>query len=524
VPLHGPRRQAPAAYAPIEAPPHPDEAGSRTAAVQGYLEHVERGGMTETARVARAWELYESPEVRFAARQYANAFSSAKLLLGRREKPWQDPVPIQEPNSKSEEKAFELLASFAGGPTGQVELLDRMGVYFVVTGDMAMVGAFDPAHIPDNKFAKWDVWSTTEIKWNGSFLTIRESAVEDAWTRQPDYVRHLRVWNRHPRRGWESDSPVLSSLKVLELIGLYDDRLQAEAISRLIGAGIQLIPQGMKLPSSTGAPGGPQDFLKLLMEVGKIAIRDRRSAAATQPILVEAAVDDIEAMAKGHIDFWSSFDEHIGDLQDRAVKRWATGVDLPAETMLGMSQATHWNASLISEDRVQSFIIPSLRRGCGNVTSGWLRPALEQFSVPDPTIELWFDPSGIKTRVDLAEEAQWAAEHFMLAEDDVKYAMGLSQMPRPTDEQIKRQMLLHMAATQPEFTPEVLRELGIPNDMPDLTRRQAISEALNQQARIGQPVQGKGKTNGRQGPQAAHETGPAPAAPGRAAELRTTRN
>lgn len=517
MPLHSPYR-APTVQALLaDAAPVVE---SRVAAVQPLLEHYQKDGVQESERVARAWKVYETPEVRFAARQYANAFASAKLLIGRREVPWKDPVPIVTPKSGAEEKAFELLESFAGGPVGQVELLDRMGVYFVVPGDMVLVGAFDPAHIADNKFARWDVWSTTEVRWNGMQMRIREHATEDAWQVMPEYVKHLRVWNRHPRQGWLSDSPVLSSLEVLELISLYDDRLTAEVLSRLIGAGVWMIPQGMKLPTVTGDTGGPEQFLKLLTEIASIAVKNRRSPAANVPVMIEAAAEDIEAASKGMLNFWSSFDEHIGDLQDRAIGRWATGVDLPAETMKGMSQATHWNASLISEDRVQSFIIPSLRRGTGNITVGWLRPALEQFGFNDRGIELWFDPSGIKTRVDLGEEAQWASDNFMIADQDTKYALGLSQMPEPTNEQIKRQMLLHMAKSNPEFVPEILRELGIPNDMPDLTKRQAMQTTLDQTPKIGQPLS---NGNGKPGPQAVNATDKTPAGsgPGRAANLST---
>jgi hypothetical protein len=494
--------------------------------VESLQGHLTKDGSVESPRLARAWALYETPEVRFACRQYSNAFSSAKLQIGRRPKPWRDPVPITDPKTPSEVKALELLESFAGGPVGQAELLDRMGTYFMVTGDMALVGAYDPGHIADNKFARWDVWSTTEIRWTGRTIRIREHAVEDIWQEMPEYIKHLRVWNRHPRRGWESDSPVLSAMNVLELAGLYDDRLAAEALSRLIGAGVWMIPQGMKLPTSTGEAGGPEDFLKLLRMVAELAIKDRRSAAANVPIMIEAAADDIEAASKGRMTFHTEFAASIGDLQEAAFRRWATGVDIPAEVMLGMSQATHWNASLISEDKVQSFIIPSLRRATGNISIGWLWPALSEFGLPREGLEMWFDPAGIKTRVDLADETEWAHDRFLVTDQDTKYALGLSQMADPTDEQLKRMLLLHMAQQSPEFIPEIMTELGIKNDMPGLTKRQAMLTDLAQQARItpagSNPAAPAG--NGKPGPQANQERSAPPNGAGRTAKLGTQRS
>lgn len=397
-----------------------------------------------------------------------------------------------------------------------------MGTYFTVPGDMVMVGAYDPARIADSEYAQWDVWSTSEVRWDGQNFKIRKHATEDVFQVVPDYIRHLRVWNRHPRRGWESDSPVLGAMEVLELIGLYDDRLVAETLSRLIGAGVWMIPQGMNLPSKDGKGGDVNDFLELMKMIAGLAIKDRRSAAAMVPIMIEAAADDIEAASKGLIDFSTNYSDKLLELQEAAVRRWATGVDLPAETMLGMSQATHWNANLISEDRVQTFIVPSLRRGCGNLTVGWMRPALKQFGHENTGLELWFDPSGIKTRVDLSEETQWASDRFMVAEDGTKYNMGLSQTKSPDDDQLKRQMLLHMARMKPEFVPEVLAELGIHHDMPPLSIRQANKVDAAQEGEKAAQDAAQAKLPGPQAGNAL-DKGPANGAPGRSAKLGTTR-
>lgn len=493
---------------------------SLTASVQPYLEHVLGGGAQESANVARAWELYEMPEVRSAARQYSSAFSSAKLVLGRREEVGKDPTIVTEAANPAEERALEIVRTFAGGPTGQTEFMDRMGTYFIVPGEMIAVGALDPAHIADSKFAKWDLFSTTEVRWDGQKVHVQTEPIEDRFQEMPDYIKHIRIWNRHPRRAWQPDSPVLSALGVLELINVYDDRLMAEGLSRLIGAGVWMIPQGLSLPTSTGDPSGgtPQDFLRLLMEVAKLAIKDRRSAAAMVPILVEAASEDIQAAKDGLIDFSSQFDERVGELQEKAIRRWATGVDLPAENMLGMSSATHWNASLISEDKVQSFIIPSLRRAVGSLTWGVMKPALREFD-QDPTgLEFWFDPSGIKTRVDLADEAKWGNENFLVNDPDTLYAMGLDPTKVPTNDELKRMMLLHMAKSDPASVPAVLKELGITvsKDLLDYS-----SEKTTGEDNAGdEPPAG----DGRSGPQQANagDTAPSSNGAGRTARLSTS--
>ena len=68
---------------PVPTPaPAPRE--SLTAAAQPLMEKVATSGRVEDEKVSRAWEMYDKPEVRFACRQYSNAFSSAKIILGRR--------------------------------------------------------------------------------------------------------------------------------------------------------------------------------------------------------------------------------------------------------------------------------------------------------------------------------------------------------------------------------------------------------------------------------------------------------
>lgn len=500
------------------SPTMESDAHSLTAAVQPLTERISRAAQIEQGWISLAWKYYAMPEVRFACRQFSNAFSSAKLVLGKREVLWRDPEPVLEPSNAAENKAMELLMNFAGGPVGQSEFLDRMGTYFTVPGDMVAVGAYDPQHVIDgHKFAQWDLWSTSEVRWTGQTIQIRTSEVDEHFQDQPPWLRHVRIWNRHPQFGWESDSPVRSAMNVLELIGLYDDRMASEAMSRLIGAGVWMIPQGMKLPTSTGdsAGGTPQDFIRLLMEIASIAIGDKRSAAARVPLIVEAAAEDIQAAKDGLMDFANDFSDKIGDLQERGIRRWATGVDLPAEVMLGMSEATHWNASLISEDKVQSFVIPSLRRAVGNLTLGWMRPALAEFGHANTGLELWFDPSGIKTRVDTTDQAQWGHDRFMVGDKDTRYATGLDQFKAPEGEELKRQMLLHMAKEMPEMVPEVLRELGI-----------ETSIRLPGPASAGEQGAEAPSAPGRQGPQLANEGDKVPATggPGRAATLSTRRD
>lgn len=503
------------------------------AAVQPLLERVKESGAIEQGWQVEAWHFYDTPEARFAARQFANAFSSTKLVLGRRTVLGRDPEPVEEPSTPAEYKALDLLHSFAGGPEGQSELLDRWGIYATVTGDAVLAGAYDPARIEESRFARWQLYSPSEVRWDGQRLKIRTSETSEIFQEMPEYIRHIRTWNPHPRYHWESDSPIRSSLDILRLIQMYDARLSADAMSRLVGAGVWFVPQGLSLPTSTGDPSGgtPNDFLRLMMDVAKVAIQDPASAAAKIPIMIEADPDDIEAATKGLMNFWSDFDQEIGGLQEAAIRRFATAVDLPAEALLGLASAQHWSAALISEDKVQSFLIPSIRRAVGNITQGWLKPALAQFGHVDPDLVVWFDPSAIKTRIDTADEAQWAKDRFMISTEETKYATGLSQATPPDDEDLKRQLLLHLARELPEYSPDVLRELGIDINIPGVAEAGVKDRPFrktpggNQAADDPRSNAGLRRT-GRSGPQASdgNRTTPLISGPGRTATGSTKRD
>ncbi|MGY5033548.1 hypothetical protein ACWC9U_22225 [Streptomyces sp. 900116325] len=64
----------------------------------------------------------------------------------------------------------------------------------------------------------------------------------------------LRVWEPDPERAIEADSPVRSSMELLEELLLLNAAVKAIARSRITGRGLLLVPKGTRFPSS-GANG-----------------------------------------------------------------------------------------------------------------------------------------------------------------------------------------------------------------------------------------------------------------------------
>ncbi len=76
------------------------------------------------------------------------------------------------------------------------------------------------------------------------------------------------------------------------------------------------------------------------MTVAETAIREPESAAATVPIVLEVPADSIADFKL--LTFESNFDELALKLREEAIKRFATGLEIPAELLLGMGDTNHW--------------------------------------------------------------------------------------------------------------------------------------------------------------------------------------
>ena len=84
-----------------------------------------------------AWYYWSRlPELRYVSRYISNALSVATLYVGIADKNLGGP-PIKLPD---DHPASELLSDFAGGFTGQKDLLDRLGLHLTVTGDSVLIG------------------------------------------------------------------------------------------------------------------------------------------------------------------------------------------------------------------------------------------------------------------------------------------------------------------------------------------------------------------------------------------------
>lgn len=376
---------------------------------------------------AEAWDCYSTtPEVRFAANWIGNGMSLGRLVAARR-------LPdgtIAPASSTDRHRAIDLVASIAGGPDGQAGLLRDFGPHLMVAGE----GWIVIRDISDG--LDWRVLSVLEVKpRNGGTVEVEIDGTRQIIRTSDDNTTGgvvIRVWDPHPRRHLEADSPVRSALGLLEELRLLNASVKAITRSRLTGRGVLLVPQGARFPSKPGTQGDAEDdLLDVFLAVAEAAIRDPESAAATVPIVLElpsAAIGDVK-----HVDFGTGFDELAIRLREEAIRRFALGVEIPAEIILGQADANHWAVWSLQEEAVRLGIEPRLAMVCHALTTQWLRPLLDAERIPDAQEWMvWYDSSALRVRTNRAQTALEVYDRGELSGAALRRETGFDESDAPS--------------------------------------------------------------------------------------------
>jgi hypothetical protein len=379
---------------------------------------------------AEAWRLYQStPEVSYAANWIANAMSGATLFAGRRNADGDIDV------APSDSRAAELVASMAGGPDGQSEMLADFGRHLTVAGEGWIVIVPEPRS-DDFRDDCWYVLSTQEVR-RKSLATIAEIDGEDIEIPDADENGKLdlsqptaiRVWKPAPWRHIEADSPIRSSMGILGELQLLTAVVAAVARSRITGRGVLVVPQGTSLPAAEGIDNG-STLLDFFVEVASTAIREPDSAAATVPVVVEVPKELIGQVQ--YLTFASDFDSLAIQLREEAIKRFATGVDVPAEVMLGMGDVSHWGAWALEGMAIRLGVEPKLSIVAGALTTQWLQPILEAEGVEDAREWLvWYDTSKLRTSANKGATSLEAYKEGLISAEAARRELGFTEADAP---------------------------------------------------------------------------------------------
>jgi hypothetical protein len=413
-----------------------------TAAASRYTSRKIRGrGAGDQSWQQRAYDMYHAvPEVRFAAGWIGNAMSGARLYAGRRA----DDGTIEA--APDNHRASEIVSQIAGGPDGQAAMLGAFGRHLTVPGEGWIVvrpndEVLSPYSPEDGH--DWRVLSVKEVRQqsgklmaeiDGDDIPIPEG---DPEAMDPDGPVAIRVWEPDPERAIEADSPVRSSLELLEELLLLNATVKAIARSRITGRGLLLIPKGTRFPTSGTQGDAEDDLIETFMAIAETAIRDPESAAATVPIVLELPADTIADFKL--IKFESDFDELAIRLREEAVKRFATGLEIPAEILLGLGDVNHWGAWALTSEAIRLGIEPKLATVSYALTQQWLRPILESENVEDwHRWMVWYDTSPLRVRTNRSETALQVYDRGVISDEALRRETGFDDGDAPDAAEIAR--------------------------------------------------------------------------------------
>lgn len=384
----------------------------------------------------QAWGYWDTvPEVRFAGTWIANAMGRARLYAAYRTDTGDlDEAPADHP-------ATELVNGIAGGLSGQAQLLTAFGPHLVVAGEAWVVVRPYPDDDRSPAPADWRVLSTQEVRQQGSKMVVEIDGedvdvpgADDDSPLAADAPVAMRVWQPHPRRYLEADSPVRSAMQLLEELQLLNGAVGAIARSRLTGRGVLLVPKGVRFPTKPGSGDSEDDIIDLFMEVAETAYREPESAAATVPIILEVPPDSIDKIQR--VTFESDFDQIAIQLREEAIRRFATGLEVPAETLLGMGKVNHWGQWALQEEAIRLGVQPRLDTVTSAFTVQYMQPLLEAEGVDDwHRWAIAADTAPLRVRGNRAETAIRVYEVGAISAAALRRETGFDETDAPTQEE-----------------------------------------------------------------------------------------
>lgn len=422
-----------------------------------------------------AWRQYDTTgELRFAANRHAGAISRVRLFVAELDDQG-DPGDVA-----TDPKVAQVARTILGGPAARAEWLRILGAQFFVGGESWIVVESTPKADDD----LWYVVGARQIKRSsrGDVYTVRRpEQYGGGWHQITDKDLLMRTWTPHPDDFDLADSPVRAALPILREIERLTMLSFSQIDSRLISAGLLLLPQGTSFPNKDGTNGGTKALLEMILEVAAAQLTGSGTAAGLVPILAEIPAGtgtDIQ-----HMQFATALQNELKDKLDHSIKRLATALDISPEEMLGQGKSNHWSANQIGEDGVKLFIEPVVTRICDAITRGYLAPMLTAMKVDAKKYTFWYDASPLTTRPNRFEDALQLYNLGVISAQELRDAGNFSEDAEPEEKERQLQLAIEVVKLNPALlqTKAWADLLGLPLDEAAQQAQQAQQDAAQKQ-------------------------------------------
>lgn len=408
-----------------------------------------------------AWRLYDivGELVKLSGR-VGDSVAQARLYVTEVDETGEEQGEVSDP-------AIKRLAAVPMGTGSQRDDNLRLaGIDLSVGGECWIVGE-GAASSPEKAEGSWFVVTSAAFGKEGSDVTVKRPKQRGGskLVLQDGVDILIRCWRPHPNDTDQANSFTRSAIVPLREIELLTKREFAELDSRLTGAGVWFLPEGIDYPRHPDDPPGIAGFMAYIQRAAGASMLDQSRASALVPILATIPDQFIEHLDKlKPVNFWSELSAEISNMKDKAITRVASMAEIPAEVLTGIGDANHWTAWLISDEGIR-WIKGYLGVIADALTRGFLRRALESMGVENPERYAFaFDTSTLAAKPNRLEDASSLHDRFLISDKELVKSGAFTPEQMPTADERTAQILLALVKAQPDMAldPEVQRVLGLP--------------------------------------------------------------
>ena len=471
--------------------------------------------------IAQHWQIeaYRHINICGEARYAATLFSS---MAGRAE------LGVSEPQSLARKPVWvmdgaevDLLNEIAPTVRDRSKLIRDYMLHYVIAGECYLIARDKVETDPGEPGVIWEIVAVTELRRVGDDWEVRHENNNYLKLSKDDPV--IRLWNPDPEDRQKAWSPFRSLLPTLIEIEWLTRHIFTQVRSRLMSSGVWFLPDNLTFPPPPpeSVNGGTEamasmndaELLMLSLAASSTALLEGDDVAFPSVIMADpmalAAVDQSKL-----IQFWSNIDDAAMILRSDAVRRFALGMDMPPEQVLGSSglavtgaagsagSVNHWGVWANEEQTISAHIEPALDVFVGSLTMAVLRNAVEG----SPYV-FAYDTTSLRMRQDRSKEAMEWYDRGVLKADVALRETGFDPASDIMDEaEFRRWMLVKVASgsASSEQMNESLRLLGIVLniDLSEPSETRGVSKTSEPPSLKDHPYEGP--------PRVQHDHSPAP--------------
>jgi hypothetical protein len=410
------------------------------------------------------WRFYDIiPEFAFAARWVGACCSRVRIYVAEVDKLGRVQGEVKD------SRVNALADSLLGGPAAKAEALRSLGINLSVAGESYIVGKpGDPSgETSDSPRDEWFVLSPSEMRRvngsNGEMQWAWYMPDGSAWNIDIKQNVITRVWTPHPNRYWCADSPAHACQMILRELEQLTKYIFSQIDSRLVGAGLMIIPNNVDMPLEPGTTTPSDSLMVRLAKAGAASLRGEGSALGVLPNIVES--DNAEGWKL--LTFESQLSQQAMDLRKEAVNRLGVGLDMPPEVLQGTGDANHWSAYLIDGQGIKVHIEPLMNRICDALTKAYLIPALRIMGKDPSRYTYAYDTSPLQLRPQRFQDALNLYDKQVISAQALREAGYFKESDSPdVDEDMERFFRELIMRNTELLQNEAIREAaGVPQDI-----------------------------------------------------------